>query len=385
MNAQSEKKYLKYRAVRDLLVRSLQDEQYQPGQKLPTELELTRKLNVSRTTIRQGLELLKEEGVVSKIQGSGTFFRGFDVKPGDTHQDMTSVTRVRKGFIGLVNFNYMDYIYPEIVRGAEEVLATEGYSLAIAPCNRDLDKEIQSIRRLIEQGVKGLIIEPSTNLQINEDHPISEVIRNIRIPVVATHWGITNQLVSTVSVDDVIAGRLAARHLLQQGHRDAAIIFKTDVQSGHDRLEGFRREMADAGYPVPDRMCAGFSNTEDEPGDKPGYTCTRQLLEQNQGRISAIFYFNDLTAQQGYQALYEAGLQIPQDISVIGFDNYQSTAFMNPPLTTFEHPKYDLGRWAARIVLDELSGTSYNLRKKLVFEPRLILRSSTGPVNTIRG
>ncbi|GAB6090242.1 substrate-binding domain-containing protein [Spirochaeta dissipatitropha] len=371
------KKSLKYRAVRDLLVQTLQSENYQSGQKLPTELELTEKLKVSRTTIRQGLELLREEGIISKIQGSGTFFRGFNLKPESAESRTQENNKLQKGFIGLVNFNYMDYIYPEIFRGAEETLASEGYSLAIAPCNRDLDKEIQSIRRLIDQGVKGLIIEPSTNLQINEDHPISEVIRNIRIPVVATHWGISNQLVSTVTVDDIIAGRLAARHFIQLGHYNAAIVYKNDVQSGFDRLEGFRQEMSEAGFPVPESMCAGFSNAEDMPGEQPGYMCTQKLIADNKNRISAIFYFNDMTAQQGYHALNEAGYRIPRDISVLGFDNYQPTAFMNPPLTTFEHPKYDLGRWAAQIVLNELENTSYNLRKKLVFEPKLIVREST--------
>lgn len=375
----------KYIAVHDELMQRFQAEDYQIGQRLPTELELTKKLEVSRSTIRQALKLLQLKGIIEKRQGSGTFYLGPNgsksFTPGSplTLSDPAQTDNAQKGFIGLVNFNYLGYIYPEIVQGMEETLAANGYSLAIAPSNRDIEKEINSIQRLISQGVKGLIIEPSTNLQINESHPISEVIRNLNIPVVATHWGITNQFVSTVSVDDFIAGRLAAEHLLSLGHRRIGMVMKSDVQSGADRLSGYKEALLAAGITPKDEWCARYSNLDEVSDEHPGYGGTKQLLEIPGPPLTAIFYFNDQTAIEGYQAIHEAGLRIPEDISVIGFDNYQQSAFMSPPLTTFEHPKYDLGRWAAQVLLADMEASSYSLRKKIVFEPVLVERASTAP------
>jgi DNA-binding LacI/PurR family transcriptional regulator len=116
---------------------------------------------------------------------------------------------------------------------------------------------------------------------------------------------------------------------------------------------------------------------EDEgPGMLAAYNSTMTLLGQHPERPSAIFYFNDLTAEQGYRAIKDMGLNIPQDISVIGVDNYRPSALMNPPLTTFEHPKYELGRWTARILLSEMEPRSPHLHMKMVFEPILVERKS---------
>jgi len=362
---------LKYQRVRNALLKQFQDNQYQPGQKLPTEQELTQTLGVSRTTVRQGLDLLLKQRVIEKRQGSGTYFLGAP----ESEANITPL-KDEKGFVGLVNFSHMDYIYPEIVRGVEETLAESGYSLAIAPCNQNVEKEIQSIHRLIDQGVKGLIIEPSQNLQINEGHPISAIIRALEIPVVATHWGITNQLVSTVTVDDTIAGYNATKYLLGLGHRRIGIVIKSDVQSGYDRYLGYRRALAEAGIEFDDSWCGKYTLKEDIPGTLPAYELTKIILATMNPRPTAIFFFNDLTAMQGYRAIHDLGLSIPDDISVLGFDNYRSSALMYPPLTTYEHPKYELGRWAARILLSELAPRNPALHMKLVFEPRLVERES---------
>ncbi len=367
---------LKYQTIRNTLLKHFQDHNYEPGQKLPTEQELTQELGVSRTTVRQALELLKEQNIVEKRQGSGTYYLGVQSAP-----RLIQPETDQRGFIGLVNFSYMDYIYPEIIRGVEDTLAFAGYSLAIAPCNQNLEKEIQSIERLLDQGVKGLIIEPSQNLQINEAHPISKLIQSAGIPVVATHWGITNQLVSTVTVDDVVAGYNATKYLIDRGHRSIGHISKSDVQSGHDRFTGYRKALSEAGIEYNTTWCASYTSEQEIPGSLPAYDLTKTLLQSMEPKPTALFYFNDLTALQGYRAIHDLGLSIPKDISVLGFDNYKSTALMYPPLTTYEHPKYELGRWAAKILLSELEPRNPALHMKLVFEPKLVERESVATIH----
>ncbi|MFW6337815.1 MAG: substrate-binding domain-containing protein [Alkalispirochaetaceae bacterium] len=360
---------MKYLQVRDLLVERFRKNGYEPGRKLPTELDLTRELGVSRTTVRQALELLEHDGVVRKRHGSGTFFVGHDRILGPEEST---------GLIGLVNFFFMDYIYPEIIRGIEETIFAKGFSLALANCNLDTNREMESVERLVEQGVKGLILEPSRNLQIREDHPMQKLISRIGIPVVTTHWGISNRRVSTVTLDDLRAGYDAVNYLIGAGHREIGIVYKRDVQAGHDRYMGYCNALTEAGIEVREELVAAYDNEAEAADLRQGYLATRRLMLQHR-RPTAIFYFNDHNAIQGYTALQELGISVPEDLSVLGFDNYQTTELLTPPLTTFEHPKYELGRWAANLLLDEMVNREKKLPMKLVFEPTLVERKSVGP------
>lgn len=367
MYAGAEHAGLKYLQVRDLLVHRFKKEQYRPGQKLPTEQELSRSLSVSRTTIRQALKLLEDDEIIVRRHGSGTFFAG--------HAGPTPRPEAANGLVGMVNFFFMDYIYPDILRGIEQTIFSEGYTLVLANSHQDERQELLSVERLIDQGVKGLILEPSRNLQIRDDHPMAGLLDTIDIPVVTTHWGIEHRRVSTVSIDDTRAGYEATRYLIDRGHRSVAIVYKKDVQAGYDRYMGYRRAMEEASLPLYDEWAAAYDSRMELEDPRQGYTLTQRLLQATR-RPTALFYFNDFNAIQGYRAIQEAGLSIPADISVIGFDNYRSAELLYPPLTTFEHPKYHLGRWAARILLDEITEPRPRLPKKMVFEPILIERES---------
>ena len=361
----ADQKYLKYIQVKHLLVDRFADRQYRHGQKLPTEFELMKEMAVSRTTVRQALKELETDGLVERRHGSGTFFKDRRVAEKSD----------KSGIIGLANFYFTDYIYPDIARGIEETLDEAGYSLALANSREAVDKEISSVVRLINQGVKGLILEPSRNLQTRTDHPMLKVLDDAEIPVVTTHWGIADKKLSTVTIDDIQAGYEAAQYLLSRGHTRIAIIYKYDIQAGYDRFIGYRNALNEADIPLNSDWVLGYNHAEESADKRQGYLLTRKLLSGAE-HPTAIFYFNDNIAAQGYSAIQEAKLSIPGDISVIGFDNFRNTDTMFPPLTTFEHPKYDLGRWAAKILLDEMDGSRPSMPIKLVFEPVLVERES---------
>ncbi len=339
---------------------------------MPTEFDLMDELSVSRTTVRQAISELEKSGLIERKHGSGTYFRGFGA-----FQDKTSA-----GLVGLVNFFFTDYIYPEIIQGIEETIFQAGYSLALANSRESIDKELSSVERLIKQGVKGLILEPSRNLQIRNDHPMLKLIADIDIPVVTTHWGISATKASTVTIDDVQAGYEATKYLLDRGHREIAILFKEDVQAGHDRFQGYRNALEEAGITYNPDYTLRFDNASESADLRQGYILTSKLVKNPSAkRPTAIFYFNDNSAIQGYSAIKDAGLHIPDDISVISFDNYRNTDLLNPPLTTYEHPKYDLGKWAAKILLEEMDGSRPSLPMKLIFEPVLVERKSVKDIS----
>ncbi len=366
----------KYMFIKDHLTQRFEKESFIPGQKLPTEQDLVTYYDSSRTTIRQSLALLEEEGVIKRIHGSGSYYNG-------ETEEVCVEEKVTPKLIGLLNFFQLDYIYPEIIRGIENTISEEGYSLVVASSDPDDVKQTEVIKRLLDQGIDGLILEPNRNLQIMKDHPVLKMVEESGIPVVTTHWGISNKRVSTVSNDDVQAGYEAGRYLIERGHKAIGILYKEDIQAGHDRYIGFVRALEEAKIEVDPSMIKTFDNSDEIHHPRQGYIKTKEMLLDQQRRPTAIFYFNDLTALQGYAAIREQGLRIPDDISVIGFDNFNTTEMVDPPLTTFEHPKYDLGKWAAKILLDELAGTRSRLPMKMIFEPLLIERESVKDLTRI--
>ncbi len=357
----------KFVQVKNYLLNLFQTERFETGRQTPTEFELMDTLNVSRNTVRKAVEELEKEGIVSRKHGSGTFFVSLNEEEDRAEKS--------GGLIGLGNFYFMDYIYPEIIRGIEDTLFESGYSLVLANCNQDYSRELSSLQRLIDQGIKGLILEPSRNFLIDREHPITKMLENLQIPIVATHWGRNNAKLSTVTINDELAGYEAIRHFLKKGHKKIGIVYKEDVQAAYLRYKGYSRAMEEAGLPLdPDRMIC-YDDAGEAQDTNQGYICTKELLRRAPD-TTAVFYFNDNIALQGYEALRELNLNIPGDISVIGFDNFHNTHLVHPPLTTFEHPKYNLGKWAAKILIDEIQQGERVHPMEVIFEPILVERES---------
>jgi len=355
----------KFIQVKNYLLNLFKKERFETGRQLPTEFDLMDELEVSRNTVRKAILELENEGVVSRRHGSGTYFVSLEkeIPQGG-------------GLIGLGNFYFMDYIYPEIIRGIEDTLYESGYSLVLANCNQDYSREISSIQRLIDQGIKGLILEPSRNFLLDKDHPMMNLLSTLKIPVVATHWGGANTDFSTVTLNDELAGYQAVRYLLNKGHKRIGIVYKNDVQASCFRYNGYCKAMKEAGLEVLPELVASYDDNDESRDKNQGYLCTEEILQKSGRDITALFYFNDNIALQGYEALKEMNLRIPEDISVIGFDNFHHTHLVSPPLTTFEHPKYNLGKWAAKILIDEIEQGERMMPMELIFEPVLIERQS---------
>jgi len=361
-----------YLQIEEQLISYFRENDFSYGDKLPTEYQLMDLYSVSRTTIRKTLDVLKNKGLIDKSRGSGTFYTG---KRGKHKGISDSKT------LGLVNYFFMDYIYTEILRGIEDESQAAGYSLIMTSNYSKENKQYDSIKSLIDQGVAGLILEPTQSLQIQNDHPILSLLRKTEIPIVTTHWGISAKSVSTVTLDDEYAGKLAAQYLLKMGHTKIGYIYKQDIQPGFDRHKGFSEELRKAGFPLDEKYCYPFSGHDEAENGLQGYLLTKKMMEENAEPPTAIFYFNDNLAIQGYKALAELQIQVPEEISVLGFDDHNNAAIVSPPLTTFAHPKYDLGRWVAKILIDEIENDFNRLPMKLVFEPKLITRGSVADIS----
>lgn len=361
-----------YLQIEEQMIAYFRRNNFSYGDKLPTEHQLMEKYDVSRTTIRKTLEVLKNKGLIDKSQGSGTFYTG---RPNPVVGEQKGKT------LGLVNYFFMDYIYTEILRGIEEEASLAGYSVIIANSYRSDEKQCENIENLLKQHVDGLILEPTHSLQINHEHPIHKVLEKSGVPVVTTHWGISSKSLSTVTLDDIYGGRLAARYLLKKGHRKIGYIYKEDIQAGDDRYKGLKAELEEAGFPLQEKYRYSYDDLDEEENGLQGYILTKKLMEENDDPPTAIFYFNDNIAIQGYRALSDMNINVPEEVSILGFDDHSHASIVSPPMTTFSHPKYDLGRWVAKILIDEIENESRALPMKLVFEPKIIERASVADIS----
>ena len=176
-----------------------------------------------------------------------------------------------------------------------------------------------------------------------------------------------------IQLDNYAASRALAHHLLSYGHQKfAAIVGQVSSQIYRERLSGIRSVLEEEGIPFGDSQITGGAYTIEA-----GIAGVEYLLAQPV-RPTAIFCFNDDIAIGAVHALKKAGLRVPQDISVVGFDNIKVSAFVDPPLTTIDQPAYDMGRRAVEVLLSQIRGEPL-LRNKEVLPFRLIERDSVAP------
>ncbi len=182
-----------------------------------------------------------------------------------------------------------------------------------------------------------------------------------------------------IVLDHRRGAELALEHLYGLGHREIAVIkgqaFSSDTEP---RWRAIAEAAERLGIRLDARAVTALEG--DAPTHEPGYQATRRLLEGGVG-FTALFAFNDVSAIGAVRALREAGLQVPEDVSVVGVDDVQSAAFQNPPLTTVRQPLYAMGMLAAEEIVRAIDGEGGDeAAQALVVEPELVVRGSTGCV-----
>jgi DNA-binding LacI/PurR family transcriptional regulator len=249
--------------------------------------------------------------------------------------------------LGVVVTNIADPFLAEVVRGVEDAIRQAGYSLFLAASYHDSQREKLVLRALAEHRVDGAIICSS---QVSAQHLAD--LENFGVPIVLVNNQVAGEFAHSISHDDVAGGRAVTRHLLALGHRRIAYLGNvTGGLTNLDRCAGYQAALAEAGVPAQDDWV--LSGRGGRPED--GLAGAEAFLQLNP-RPTALVCFNDMLALGVLRRLKQAGLRIPLDVSVTGFDDVFVAEYADPPLTTFGQPKYQLGRDAAEMMLALLSG-----------------------------
>jgi DNA-binding LacI/PurR family transcriptional regulator len=265
---------------------------------------------------------------------------------------------------------------PELLRGMGDVCDELGIALVIVP----------PVGGSIARAVEGALVDGLVLLGLEPDHAELELVRRSGVPVVALDvesWGDAD----VIAIDDVGGGREVAAHLYALGHRDVAIVLiaehpdvGTDERGGISgrRLAGIRAGFRDAGRSVAEgtvRLRIASSPVTEE-GGRAVFT---ELLAD--GLPSAIIAINDLTAIGILLAAREHGLRVPDDLSVVGYDDIPAAAWTSPPLTTVHQPIREKGRLAAARLAELIDSLDGHRPKSELLATRLVVRGSTGPAS----
>ncbi len=270
--------------------------------------------------------------------------------------------------IGMLITSSSNPFYSEVVQGVERSCYERGYSLIL--CNTDGDEERMNrcLETLMQKRVDGLIVMFTENHRPSQD----TLSRYQTVPVVMMDWAPFAGVNDIIQENAFIGGKMATDYLIAQGYRHIACITgPLDKTTSQQRLDGYRQAISEAGL----ALRADFEVTGDFEF-AGGLTAMEKLLALPQPP-DAVFAGNDAMAVGVYQALYQRGLRVPQDVAVMGYDDIQLAQYMTPPLTTIHQPKDELGELAIDTLLHRLKDPEAEAQV-LVLTPELVVRASVG-------
>ena len=272
----------------------------------------------------------------------------------------------RSHSVALVVSDIRNPYFAEVARGAEDAARAAGSDLVL--CNSDLnaDKQMEYVQSLTEKQVDGILMNSVAELNPKQQ----DQLLNCGVPIVLLNRSGVKQTFSTVSADNEAGGAIAAEYLLRLGHRNIAHITGPKRHGNMtDRAKGFLRVVR-AGRPAKKVVLIHGMNSFDG-----GYDMTRALLAEHPD-VTAIFTANDVMAFGSIRACLDVGRRVPEDISLIGFDNVQMSSIVHPPLTTIHQPKYEIGQAAVETLLRHIRSAGKPVAEHLLLSVELIERQS---------
>lgn len=274
------------------------------------------------------------------------------------------VTR-KTGTIGIMMADISEPYYSQIIKGMEYVASQTGYTLLFSNSYESIEHNRVLQKMIFAERVDGLVIVGSN---IQEKNFVLTLLEQ-EILFVLIERNFSDSRVNCVWVDNIEGAYLATKHLIEKGHRKVAhIAGNMYYQVALDRIEGYKKALSEAGISFSEEwVISGNFLSRD------AYEAMKELLRH---QCTAVFVANDAMAYGALQAISEAGLTVPDDISVVGFDDLEFSALTNPPLTTIRQPRYEMGKKSLEILVANLQGDQYE-GVKVCLTPELVVRRSS--------
>ncbi|KRK70500.1 GntR family transcriptional regulator [Lacticaseibacillus nasuensis] len=351
----------KYQTVTDTIQRWITSGQYHENDKLPTESELMAQFDVSRHTVRKALGDLESDGYVYRVQGGGTYVAERRLKPVSTMQS-----------VAVMATHINDYIFPAIISGIERVLSAQSVSLMLSSTENSEELEAKNLSKLMNSAIDGLIVEPTRSAFTVKNEAMYAQLAQSHVPIVTMNARFKDLQVPYFVMDDFEGGKMATEYVLQHHHTHIMGIFKTDDQQGVDRMNGYVYALQKANQPtVATTFLYQSGKSENNMGDR-----LRKLFAQTD-RPTAMICYNDKIAVLAYNIAQTMGIQVPEQLSIIGFDNSSLASSYGLHLTSVNHPKANMGRDAAELILRMIQNPTKDfLSDSKTYTPELVIGES---------
>lgn len=339
----------------------------------PTIVDIAKLAGVAPMTVSR---FINESGYVSQ-QARAKVERA--IKELNYHPNglARSLKQQRTQVVGILLPDIANPFAAELVRGIQDVLLTRGYSSFISISERSTQREQAALRALFDHRADGIIVA-TRETKAGNDFLLRLTER--RLPMVVVGRTLNHPQVDRVAADHWKGGYEAVEHLISLGHKRIGFIGVSPINgAGLQRYQGYLDALRENELPIDEKLIAGpvaqvgpgYSTQED------GYAGMKRLLALKKPP-TAVFARNDFTAMGAICAVRDAGLRIPEDVAVVGFDNVPLAAYTAPPLTTVDQPTREQGSEAARLLLERIEGGAERERREVCLDCHLVIRRSTG-------
>ncbi|OGO79701.1 MAG: hypothetical protein A2Y21_05550, partial [Clostridiales bacterium GWC2_40_7] len=287
-----------------------------------------------------------------------------------------SLKNRKSGTIGVILPKITSIFFPQLLNGIEQTASKNGYSIMYFDSLQDLNKEKKYVNMLTQYWVEGIILDSSADPDKDKDYIeflVNKVVRNKKIPIVSLEGVLADDVISSVSIDNVYGGYLATKHLIDIGCKSIAHITGYQVfKFSQGRTVGYKSALKEYGLPCDEHL---IRNGDFSP--LSGYNAMKELLKEKR-TFTGLFAANDQEAIGAMKAIKESGLRIPEDIAVVGFDNVTFASLVEPSLTSINISKYQLGCLAMESLIKNIkNGDTAPIHQKS--EINLIIRHSSEP------
>ena len=329
-----------------------------------TMLDIARDLKVSVVTVSKAL---RDQGRISTATRKRVLRRAKEL-----HYQMNWVARslvTRRTYtIGLLLPEFTHPFFAEIARAVAQTVRPHGYHVIISYFEEDPELEVSEADSLLARQVDGLIIASTQSVHCLD---LFERIQSRNVPYVLIDRPIAGVRASFVGVDNRAIGRLATEHLINRGCSRIGHLRGPEIGIAAERYEGYRRALVKHGLRVQASYVVAAGR-----GDEMGYEGMRRLLRVRPS-LDGVFCYSDPVAIGAIKAILEAGLKVPNDISVVGAGNVHYSDLLAVPLTTVDQGTCQMGARAAELLIERILAKRSAKPKKILISPKLVEREST--------
>jgi len=372
-----------YQKIQDYIRELIATEGLKAGDRIPTEKDLMKLFNVSKITVVNAMVGLANDGIISRVPGKGSFVSNDG--PVEVEETVPATPTVgleraavenKTRIIGLVMPSIYDYFAIRLVEGVQRALREKGYRSMILLSEGDVDKEKEAFKTLKEFGTDGLLVFPVDEENYNEE------ILNMKFngyPFVLIDRFLPGVETNYIAADGRLGTSLAVEYLWELGHREIAICSDSPLQTVtvQERIEGYMDALKNKGALInPAHIITDFNVGSLKDAEKhPLYRYIRNRM------ATAYITLNGRLAVRIYQMARQAGLRVPEDLSIISFDDPTSIVDEFSLFTHINQFEHDMGYRAASTLINIIeNGVDPNNRySKTLLNPELVIRQTTGP------